>query len=226
MRAGSILLLLLIARPLSAVTLSASSVAGVDPGDIATVCVTLATGGAEVAGTQNDLVWDGRCLTLPDTGSCYASGMHSKSLQGRLLDNRDFTYRALILSLSDVDPIEDGVLYCCDFIVEPTASECCRVEIAGASASDPHGNALDVLAFAREVCTEPVFDVTPIIAATPTSSPTPTHTPIACSQCTPNDTDADDDGSCQVAAPAAGSVTGWPLVTAVLLAWLRRRRGV
>jgi hypothetical protein len=238
MRASLFLLSLLIAQPLSAVTLTASTVRGVDPGSIATVCVSLGTGGTEVAGTQNDLVWDGSCLTLPDSSACYASGSHSKQLQGKLLDNRDFAYRALILSLSDVDPIDDGVLYCCDFIVEAASGACCTVDLTGLGAADPQGNALGVAAAAGEVCVgpEPEISLTPLIVATPTTtatlpgeptavpvtaSPTPTHTPIACSQCTPSPTD--DDGGCQVTAPTRLGTTIWPLAVAAIIALLRRR---
>ncbi|MDX2165937.1 MAG: MYXO-CTERM sorting domain-containing protein [Deltaproteobacteria bacterium] len=218
MRASLLVLLLLIARPLSAVTLTAATAGPADPGGTATVCVALDTGGAQVAGTQNDLTWDGSCLTLPDTSACYASGTHGKQLQGKLLDNRDFTYRALILSLSDVDPIDDGVLYCCDFFVEATAGECCRVDVTGAGASDPRGNALDVLAVGGQVCAEPESAVTPIVIATPT------RTPTLCGSCPPVANDEDD--GCQVAAPASGGSAAWPLVAAVALALLRRRRGV
>lgn len=236
MRASAILLLLLIARPLSAVTLTATTVGPVNPGGPATVCVALGTDGAEVAGTQNDLVWDGNCLTLPDASTCHATGTHSKQLQGKLLGNRDFTYRALILSLSDVDPIADGVLYCCDFILETTTNECCTVDVTGAGASDSKGNAVVVLAIDGEVCAGPVPEIsfTPTFAATPTATPTPssvpqatasptaTRTPTQCSGCFPVSNDEDD--GCQVAAPAAGNGAAWPLAVAAALAVLRRRR--
>jgi hypothetical protein len=237
MRASLPLLLLLIANPLSAaVSLTVNSQGDSAPGDTATVCVTLATGGADVAGTQNDLAWDGSCLTLPGTGSCYAAGTHSKSLQGRLLDNRDFAFRALILSLSDVDPIDDGVLYCCDFIVEASSNACCAVDITGTGASDSRGNALAVDAIGGQVCSGSVPSFTPTLAATPaasptppgqptsapeTSSPTPTQTPLPCSQCSPSP-DTDNDG-CQVAAPASGGMAVWPLVAAAALLLCRRR---
>src|SRR5215472_1143081 len=53
---------------------------GVDSGDAAEVCVSLDSGGARVAGTQNDLVWDGSCATLPDASACEAYGATGKQL--------------------------------------------------------------------------------------------------------------------------------------------------
>jgi MYXO-CTERM domain-containing protein len=154
LRAGALALFAaLLAMPApAAVTLQASSTTVANPGDSGTICVTLLTGGQEVAGTQNDLVWDGSCASLPDTSSCYAAGNHGKSLQGKLLDNRDFTYRALILSLGDVDPIDSGVLYCCNFVAEAAAGQCCTISMTGMGASDSKGNAVSALGGPGKLC--------------------------------------------------------------------------
>jgi hypothetical protein len=136
----------------AAVTLQASSTTVSSPGQSGTICVALITGGEEVAGTQNDLVWDGACASLPDTGSCYAAGSHGKSLQGKLLENRDFTYRALILSLSDVDPMDSGVLYCCNFVAEAEPGQCCNIAMTGMGASDSKGTAVAALGSSGKLC--------------------------------------------------------------------------
>lgn len=136
----------------AAVTLQASSTTVSSPGQTGTICVGLITGGEEVAGTQNDLVWDGACASLPDTSSCYAAGSHGKSLQGKLLENRDFTYRALILSLSDVDPMDSGILYCCNFVAEAAPGQCCNIAMTGMGASDSSGNAVAALGSSGKLC--------------------------------------------------------------------------
>jgi MYXO-CTERM domain-containing protein len=212
MRAAFALLLLLVSPATAAVQLNASSATVPVGGDTATVCVALATGGAEVAGTQNDLVWDGTCATLPDESSCYASGTHRKSLQGKLLDNRDFSYRALILSLSDVDPIDDGVLSCCDFVVEAAPGTCCPVDVVSAGASDSKGNAVIAYGNRAKVCT-----------AANGARPSPTPTPTQCSSgCGGGGSDEDD--GCQVAAPSRGGGAAiWPLAIAAIILALRRR---
>ncbi|MEO8603734.1 MAG: hypothetical protein ABI629_14265, partial [bacterium] len=150
-------LLVIALAPLSsahgAATLFVSSATVANQGDAAQICVTLSTGGAEVAGTQNDLVWDGSCATLTDGSQCYAAGTHGKGLSGKLLDNRDFTYRALILSLGDVDPIDSGVLYCCSFQSEAEPGSCCNISIIGTGASDSKGTAVGAGGKSGKICT-------------------------------------------------------------------------
>jgi len=211
MRATLALLLLLANPAAAAVSLTLSSASVPNSGDDATVCVALATGGEDVAGTQNDLVWDGRCATLPDGDRCYAAGTHGKGLQGMLLGNRDFTYRGLILSLTDVDPIDDGVLYCCSFIVEADPGQCCAVKIVGAEASDPRGHALGVTGTSGKLC----------VAADPNATPasTRTPTPTQCAGCVGSSGDG-----CHITGPSPAAGAGWPLAGAAALALLRRRR--
>jgi len=110
----------------------------------ATLCVTLRARSTEkVAGTENELVWNGNgCATMLD-GSCRANPAHGKDLTGSLSPQRDFTYKALILSFGNTDPIPSGELYCCDFVVDTDSpGTCCDVSIQNAAASDPDGQAL------------------------------------------------------------------------------------
>jgi hypothetical protein len=112
-----------------------------DPG---TICVSLVTrGGEQVAGTENLLLWDGECASIL-AATCAANPGHGKNLSGTEQRQRDFTYKALILSLTDTDPIPPGELYCCDFLVHARPGECCRVRIGSPGASDPAGNALSI----------------------------------------------------------------------------------
>ena len=158
------------------------------------MCVSLVTDGEKVAATQNDLDWALTCATLPSEASCAVAGTHGKDLYARL--QYYDVVRALILSLTDVDPIHDGPLYCCDFIAD--ALGCCPVALINAGASDLHGNAIAVADAHGEIC----------VAATP--RPTPTAVP-----------GADDDG-CQVAPAVRPAATPWLLAALLLL--LRRQR--
>ena len=182
------------------VTLDLSSTTVERPGDTGRVCVSLSTGGQDVAGTQNDLVWDGTCATL-DEGACVVAGTHGKQLNTRIQASDDFRLRALILSLTDVDPIADGLLYCCDVTVEAAPGACCDVAIVDAGASDSKGNAVTVSGGTGELC----------VAAT--GAPTPTATPRST---------ANDDDGCQIAPPHGIGAAPWLAALALLL--LRRRR--
>lgn len=114
------------------------------------VCVGLDSAGQKVAGTQNDLVWDGACAGLK-AGSCAAVPDSKKPLHGNMPPNLPNTYRALVFALDNVDPIRDGALYCCDF--ELTASpECCAIKFDRLGVSDPVGNALAVNGQPPQLC--------------------------------------------------------------------------
>lgn len=124
-----------------AVGLSISSATVAQPGDSTRLCVTLTTGGQQVAGTQNDLVWDGTCMTLND-GACFPAGNHGKQVNTRIQNSADFRMRVLVLSLSDVDPIDDGVLYCCNVQAEAEPGACCSIAVVNTGASDSAGTAV------------------------------------------------------------------------------------
>ena len=186
------------------VTLDLSSTTVERPGDTGRVCVSLATGGQDVAGTQNDLVWDGTCATL-DEGACVVAGTHGKQLYSRIQNTKDFRLRALIISLTDLSPIADGPLYCCDFVVDTAPGTCCGVGVANAEASDPRGNRIvDLRTGSTRVC---------VAAASGSGTPTPTATPRST---------ANDDDGCQIAPPHGIGAAPWLAALALLL--LRRRR--
>jgi hypothetical protein len=223
----------------AAVTLQLSSATVARPGDVGQLCVTLNSAGQEVAGTQNDLVWDGACATLADESACAVAGTHGKQLSARIQNSFDFRLRALILSLTDVDPIDDGVLYCCDFTVEAALGSCCDVGLVNPGVSDSRGNAVVALGSSAQLCVgaareTPIVTATPSVTVMPTrrstplengGGPTPTRTPIgegprSTRTTTPRPT-SDDDG-CQVVAPRGLAAAPWLAVIALLL--LRRRR--
>lgn len=129
-------------------TLRAESVS-VAASAVARVCLELSTGGEEVAATQNDLRWDAGCLSLVDR--CTVDPAIDKMLLTNQRGSNEL--RAIVISLTDIDPIPAGPLYCCDFRATAAAG-CCAIEVAGASGSDPEGRALAVGTVDGEVCIE------------------------------------------------------------------------
>src|SRR5690606_4881611 len=69
---------------------------------------------------------------------------HGKDLSGTLQRQRDFSYKGLVLSFSNTDPIDAGELYCCDFLVHARAGDCCSVRVGSPGGSDPNGNSVPV----------------------------------------------------------------------------------
>ena len=136
-------MLFIVSSPASAAEMQLTSAEVTAAGETARICVSLLTEGREVAGTQNDLVWDGDCATLTE-GSCAANPGHGKSLNTTFPAGSDFTLRAFLLSITDVRPIPDGDLYCCEFTSELDRPGSCPVRIRRARASDPQGGAIDV----------------------------------------------------------------------------------
>jgi len=132
-----------------AVVLSTSASVSED-GLLSQLCVTLNSNGHQVAGTQNDLIWDGTCARLiedtctidPHTGKTLFTGV------------RDDSLRTLVLDFDNTAPIDDGPLYCCTFVMQPTDSgQCCSFLIANTGAADPRGNVIPSQATGGRVCT-------------------------------------------------------------------------
>jgi hypothetical protein len=121
----------------------------VSAGDLATFCIELDSAGQAVAATQNDLRWDPNCLSLVDR--CAIEPATGKDLLSNQRGAGDL--RTIVISLTDVNPIPDGRLYCCSF--RPVAvNGCCTVGIDRANASDPDGRALTTSSSDGAVCVE------------------------------------------------------------------------
>src|SRR6185369_8408882 len=120
--------------------LSVTSATVSQPGDSAQVCVVLSGGNNQIAGTQNELVWDGTCATLSSPNNCTVAGGHGKQLAADFPRNGgDFTVRAIILSFNDVDPLPDGPLYCCQITIEASPGQCCPITVQAALGSSSDG---------------------------------------------------------------------------------------
>ena len=206
-------LILTLAVSANAQSLRVSSAEVGESGQEADVCVSLDSGGQRIAGTQNDLLWDGACATLEDAGACRVNPDTGKDLNGRLLGTVT-GYRGLVLSLSDVAPIPNGTLYCCRFRVEAMPHSCCAVSIANAGLSDDRGIAVAVdVGPPAQLCVGG-FDGTPFATSTPTVTPVVDEDDVASAS-------SDGDG-CNVTPGSHSSGLPLLLLAAVILILKRR----
>ena len=149
-------------RAAGAVAIGATSATVQNPGDNAQICVVMqTTGGEQVAGTQNDLTWDGNCAILADSSDCQIAA-RGKELSGTLSpQGADFAYRGLVLSFGNTSAIPDGPLYCCNFIGEADAGQCCNITSMATGASDANGKPLPTMGNTAKLCTAPSSDSNP-----------------------------------------------------------------
>lgn len=213
--------LFLLPRLCVAASITISSATVTQPSSPAGICVALEQTAEEmIAGTENLIVWDGSCATLLED-TCAANPAHGKQLSGSLQAQEELTYKALVLSFTDVDPIPAGQLYCCDFLVHANPGECCQLRIASPGAGDTQGNSVPVSSGPPgELCLE--GDAPPPVAsATPTAT-----TPEVMFTNMPAVLNASEDDGCTVAVPGTVAWALWaPWSMAVLLLLARRRRG-
>jgi hypothetical protein len=120
------------------------------PGAAVQVQVFLSGGNAKVAGVQAELTWDPTCLSaVPgdgDAAECTANPAIPKNLTTKIRSAS--TLRALYLSMSDVEPIQqDTWLYSCQFSIDPsTTATQCPINLVNVILSDSGGNRLPVTA--------------------------------------------------------------------------------
>ncbi len=150
-------------RAAGAVAIGATSATVQNAGDTAQICIVMqTTGGEQVAGTQNDLTWDGNCAILANSSDCQVAGTHGKQLSGTLYpQGQDFSFRGLILSFSDTQPIPNGPLYCCNFIGEADPGQCCNITVMNTDASDSKGGKVPAMGNTAKLCTAASSDNNP-----------------------------------------------------------------
>src|SRR5262245_11399735 len=125
------------------------------PGDVVSITVKLTTGGANIAGTQNDIVFDPKAITIAPTAKgrpdCAVNAQLGKEgtafnfLPGGCSPGTTCnTVRALVLSLSNVGAIANGsVLYTCKVRISPQAARgTSKLGVERAGFSDPAGKAI------------------------------------------------------------------------------------
>ncbi len=232
---------------LPAATISVSSASVDAPFEEAEICVSLELrAGEEIAGTENELIWQSSCASIAQE-SCAPNPAHGKMLTDSLRpgDGGSTSYKALVLSFSDTNPIPAGELYCCRFAANlQSEGECCQISVVAPGASDPVGREVAVAAAAPgRLCLgfvneSPIPTPTSVATATPVPPQTPptTVSPAATATLTgratatsisarptrtlPSQRAGDDDG-CAVAPAAKPS---WQIGAALLLGlWARRR---
>ena len=121
------------------------------PGQDVTLVATLRTGGAQVAGTQNDVGFDAQHLSfgagkpncransgIGKTGTAFA--FRPPKCQGTACT----AVRALVLALDNVDPIPNGAtLYTCTVRIAPSAPAGeYRIKASGVTLSTPGGQSV------------------------------------------------------------------------------------
>ncbi|GBD26040.1 Anti-sigma-I factor RsgI2 [bacterium HR30] len=152
----------------------------------AVIAVRLVTGGQEIAGTVNDIVFDGNvrvkarsngrpdCTVNPDInkpGTSFAfqpAGCSGSACTG---------VRAIVFATDNVDPIPDGsVLYTCNVTVSGRGT----LNVSNARGSTPGGQAISGFT-GREgnVCVTGVPPFTPTPTPTRTQVPSPSSSPIS-----------------------------------------------
>lgn len=125
--------------------------ASAGPGGTATITATLQTGGAHIAGTQNDIAFDPKAVAIarkangrPDcraNASLGKEGTAFNFLPQHCAPGACDNVRVLVLSLSNVEPIPDGsVLYTCTIEVAAGASPGPKpLRLSRVGFSDPGG---------------------------------------------------------------------------------------
>jgi hypothetical protein len=124
------------------------------PGGTATITATLHTGGARIAGTQNDISFDPKSVAVarrpngkPDCRPNSALGKEGTAfnfLPQHCAPGACDNMRALVLSLSNVDAIPDGsVLYSCTVEVAIDATPGAKpLHLSRVGFSDPGGKVI------------------------------------------------------------------------------------
>jgi hypothetical protein len=106
------------------------------------LCLSMRGGEDRVAAMQVDVEWDPTCMSPTvrngASASCTVEPRTGKDVHSRIEAN---WLRAIVLSLTNVDPIPDGELFCCSF---KTASDsCCALNLDFLLASDSDGMLVD-----------------------------------------------------------------------------------
>ena len=125
------------------------------PGGTATITATLQTGGAKIAGTQNDISFDPRDVAIarkangkPDCRANTALGKEGTAfnfLPQHCAPGACDNVRVLVLSLSNVESIPDGsVLYTCTVEVGINATPGAKpLRLSRVGFSDPGGKVIN-----------------------------------------------------------------------------------
>jgi hypothetical protein len=244
-------MVLVAATQARAATISIENATGA-AGGIVQVDIILATSAGEsVAGTQNDILFDGAMANLGMASACRINPAISDDAEGCEDDpnsgpcktlNRSLAdveggrrLRGLVLSLSNTTLITPAdstvVLYTCDFTVPEGATGTIPLGNSNCGASDPSGGALAAGcvpgSITIQVAEPPTHTPTTVpVTNTPTRAPG-TNTPrpnTPTNTRPPSSGGGDDDDGCQVVASPSSHLSWLLLAPAAFLVIRRRRR--
>jgi hypothetical protein len=145
--ATALALSLWLAAPMTAhadATLFLSS-ASATLGQSGRMCVSMTGGANQVAGLQANLRWDDTCMTPVDSRRlCRAEAATGKNVQSAL--QRRGILKAILISFSDVNPIPDGPLFCCEFTAVGTeGTRCAPVQMTDIIGSTAKGERINTI---------------------------------------------------------------------------------
>jgi hypothetical protein len=116
--------------------------AGAPLGETAEICVTLSGGGGKIAGLQLNLNWEDSCMTPANARRlCRSNQATGKTVQSALQGRG--TLKAILISFSDVAPIPDGNLFCCEFTAVGDVGRCGPVSITAVIGSTGNGERIN-----------------------------------------------------------------------------------
>jgi hypothetical protein len=133
------------ASPATAATVSLSAAPeSVFVGDATNVCVDLADSGGEIVGLQLNMSWDKRCLEPLDARKlCTANATTGKPVHSAAQSNSEL--KAIVISFTDVDPIPEGEILCCNFKARQQA-ESCEIRLSDVIGSTAEADRIDGIA--------------------------------------------------------------------------------
>lgn len=92
-------------------------------GESAEICVSMSGGGGQIAGLQLNLNWEDSCMTPSNARRlCRSDAATGKTVQSALQGRG--ALKAILISFSDVSPIPDGNLFCCEFTAVGDVGRC------------------------------------------------------------------------------------------------------
>ena len=123
---------LFVASAARAVSLSVVSTQVQNSSDTASVCVALNSEGKGVVGIANELSWSTDC----------ASGISCEGGNIRSIARGSGGFKVIVLDMKGLNPIPDGILYCCTLRMSLDQVNSCAIQISDAQSSDAGGQAL------------------------------------------------------------------------------------
>jgi hypothetical protein len=145
------------ATPTTVAVVSAATVQTA-PGSTVPVCVSLANNMGQIAGVQTDLSWDPNCVSPVVSGGfpvCRPNPSTGKDATPTMINGTSFT--VLVFSITDLNPVPNGQIFCCDFLlVQSPPTPCCTIGVGNVRGSTARGGAItNIEGVDGQVCASP-----------------------------------------------------------------------